>query len=94
MSVEEEFIDFVVGALMKGQSVESIVSGLVAGGMTEEDATVAVTNIDEQLKSSELGEIMSAIERELETGRSVENVVADIVETGIPEEKAARLLSC
>ena len=89
MTVEEEFIDFIVGALMKGQSVDSIVSGLVAGGMTEEDATVVVTNIDEQLKSSEFEEIMGAIERELEGGKSVEEVVADIVASGIPEEKAS-----
>ena len=87
MTVEEEFIDFVVGALMKGQSVDSIVSGLVAGGMTEEDAAAVVTNIDEQLRSSEFHEIMAAIEKELEGGRSVDEVVADIVETGIPEEK-------
>jgi len=88
MTVEDEFIDFIVGALMKGQSVDSIVSGLVAGGMAEEDATAAVTNINEQLRSSEFHEIMAAIERELEGGKSVEDVVADIVETGIPEEKA------
>lgn len=88
MTVEEEFIDFIVGALMKGQSVDSIVSGLVAGGMAEEDATEAVTNINEQLRSSEFHEIMAAIERELEGGKSVEDVVAGIVSSGIPEEKA------
>ncbi len=88
MTVEEEFIDFIVGALMKGQSVDSIVSGLVAGGMAEEDATATVTNINEQLRSSEFHEIMAAIERELEGGKSVEDVVADIVASGIPEEKA------
>lgn len=88
MTVEEEFIDFIVGALMKGQSVDSIVSGLVAGGMAEEDAKEAVTNINEQLRSSEFHEIMAAIERELEGGKSVEDVVAGIVSSGIPEEKA------
>ena len=88
MSAEEEFIDFVVGALMRGESVDSIVSILVAGGMEEGDARAAVTNIAEQLRSSEFSEIMEAIERELQSGKSVDEVVAGIVETGIPDEKA------
>ncbi len=88
MSAEEEFIDFVVGSLMKGHSVEDIISTLVAGGMAEEDARAAVTSINDQLMSSEFRDIIAGIERELESGKTVDEIVAGIVETGIPEEKA------
>ena len=88
MSVEEEFIDFVTGSLMKGESVDSIVSMLVAGGMAEDDARAAVNNINDQLNSAEFQQIIDAIERELESGRSADDVIADIVQGGVPEEKA------
>lgn len=88
MSVEEEFIEFVAGSLMKGESVDSIVSTLVAGGMAEDDARAAVNNINEQLNSAEFQQIIDGIERELESGRGAEEVIADIVETGVPEDKA------